>query len=470
MSAKTFILESTPPRSLSLLVAPLKVGKGCTTSPQRQKNTIFVSFAVDQNGWTRKGFYYKDLIKEALNYADYVGLNCLCGPYHIYKLISELDNLGEISQRIIAMPNSGYPSFENGRFFVYNDNKEYFSEKLLDLYKLNLAGVGGCCGTTPEYIKAFTSKISAGNISKNISQSVATFSKEDDFSKENLTHQSPFLQKLQEGKKVIAVELDSPVDGNFSLMRESAVKLKNVGCDIITVADSPLARAHADSIILSAKIKRELGIDVLPHLACRDRNHIGIKGALLGGNIEDLNNILIVTGDPLMGDKSQGKFSYNSFSLIEYVETLNGQVFQNNPFLISAALNTNHPNFDVELKRAEKKIKAGCKCFLSQPVYSEEGLAKLQKAKDCLDAYVLGGVMPCVSYKNATFLNNEVFGINIPLEIVERFKDKSREESEEIGLEISHKLSEEILKICDGLYVMIPLKRVDMICRLIENI
>jgi len=278
------------------------------------------------------------------------------------------------------------------------------------------------------------------------------------------------LESLESGKKIIACELDGPVDADVSFVMESSKKLKRSGCNLITIADSPLARPHADSFMISAKIKREINIEVLPHLACRDRNIIGIKGTLLGGNIENINNVLAITGDPLQNSKSKGNFDLNSFTLTEYINELNREVFVKRPYCIASALNVNSSNFETELNRAEKKVRKGSQVFLTQPIYTDEAVERLKRAKETLGVYILGGIMPVVSYKNAMFLNNEVYGINIPNEMVEKFKGKDREESLEIAKDISIEIASKIKDICDGYYFMIPLKKIDLICDIINSI
>ena len=429
-------------------------------------STVIISFACDQNGYTKKGFYFKDLIKQALEIGDYGGLNCLCGPFHIYQLIKEfLQENSNVAQKLIAMPNSSYPSYQNGRLFVYRDNKEYYAERILEIYSLGLGAVGGCCGTTPEHIKIFIDKIISGE-----RKSPSLINEPLTSPTTKKTFGNSLLSKLTSNKKIIACELDSPLDTNIEFMLESAKDLKDAGVDIITIADSPLARAHADSFIIASKLKREIGIEVLPHLSCRDRNHISIKGTLLGANIEGINNVLAITGDPINDSKKKGTFDYNSFTLIEYINKLNEQVFTNNPFAICGALNINSPNFEVELKRAQRKIDGGLKVFLTQPIYSIEGIEKLKKAKNSLDAYILAGIMPIISYKNAMFLNNEVYGIDIPKKITDEFKDKNKEEATNIGLKIAYDIATKVLPYCNGFYIMIPLKRINLICELTMKI
>jgi len=428
---------------------------------------VFVSFAVLQDGYSRKGMHYKDLLNIASKNenVDYIGLNCICGPAHMYNLISKLD-IKSYNKKFFAMPNSGYPSTVNGRLF-YEDNAEYFSNKLNDIYNLGLSGVGGCCGTTPEHIKLSIRKIKLN------SAIVSNETKEEIYIKTEAKFESNnILNLLREGKKPIAVELDPPINANCDFILDAAMKLKLAGADIITIADSPLSRARADSIIIAAKIKREIGIEVLPHLSCRDRNHIGIKAALLGANIENINDILVVTGDPIPYSKesNNGMFSYNSFSLISYINKLNEELFVNSPYCTYAALNVNNDKFGVEIKRALKKETNGAKVFFSQPIYSNESISNLFDAYDELNSYIFAGIMPVISYKNAMFLNNEVYGINIPDDIVNRFKDKTPEECEAISLDFSMGIINSISDKCHGYYLVTSLRKVGLICELIKKI
>jgi len=426
---------------------------------------ILVSFAVLQDGFTKKGYYYKDLINEAIKNpeVDAVGLNCICGPSHLYQLIKELDLKGITFS---AMPNAGYPATINGRT-VYEDNARYFSLKLADIFSLGVKILGGCCGTTPEHIKAAVDKVARTH------KNSLNLDPEDSKDRPVFSHFNSFKNKLLSGRKIIAVEINPPLDNNCDYLLSAARKAADCGADIITLADSPLARARADSIMMAAKIKRELNIDVLPHLCCRDRNHIAIKAALLGASIEGLDNILIITGDPItQTDRrgSKGVFSYNSFNLISYIQNLNKEVFTQAPFFIGAALNVNAAQFEHELKRAQRKIENGAGFLLSQPIFSDQAVRNLSLAKNRLNCRILAGILPVASYKNALFLNNEVSGIHIPEEVLNEFKDKAPSEAAEISIRYSLSIIDKIWPCCDGFYFSTPLQRIDLVCRLIEAV
>ena len=283
---------------------------------------------------------------------------------------------------------------------------------------------------------------------------------------------SALLQRLAEGKKVIAVELDPPSDANNEKFIAGAEDLKDAGVDIITIADCPVGRPRMDSSILACKLKRELGIDVLPHMTCRDRNITATKALLLGLYAEGIRNILVVTGDPIIeADKDLVKtvFQFNSMGFAKFVTEMADTKLPGE-LGIFGALNINAANFSFELKRALEKEDCGVVGFLTQPVLTHQAFLNLQTAKRELNSYILGGIMPVVSEKNARYMNNEVGGINVDEKIIEMYVGLDRAEGEELAIKISSEIARRIEPYCDGLYLMTPFGRTGLIKEIIKRI
>ncbi|MBS5344209.1 MAG: bifunctional homocysteine S-methyltransferase/methylenetetrahydrofolate reductase [Clostridium sp.] len=455
LGAKYFLLETAQDDSVFHLAGYIK---------QKLPDAfVITSFAVDQDGYTRKGIPLKKLVTQSKNWnMDAFGLNCMCGPSHLLQIISELS----VSKPLSVMPNSGYPLSVNGRT-LFIDNETYFADKMVQMYQQGVKILGGCCGTTPNHIKAVAQYLQNPNISAEMPRITI---KEELLKEEGVTN--PFAEKLNHNQKVIAVELDPPFDTDYSHIQEAAPVLKEVGADAITIADSPLARARANSFMMAAKIQREVGIPTIPHFTCRDQNMIGLKSLLMGGNIENIHNVLVVTGDPVPADNRRdikGVFSTNSYHLIEYIQTLNQDIFQSNPYFIGGALNVNSKRFEFELKRALKKQEMGVRFFLTQPIYSEDAIENLKLAKQTLSVKILAGFMPIVSYRNAVFLNNEVAGIDIPEKVIARMEGQTSEFVQKISLDYCMDLILKIGHDCDGYYLMTPLKKYQMIAELIKR-
>jgi len=419
---------------------------------------IIVSFAVSSDGFTAGGHHYKVLIADAIanDNVDIVGLNCVCGPTHMLSLVK---GLGHLSKPLSVMPNAGYPASVNGRM-VYRDNSTYFSEKLLEMHKAGADILGGCCGTTPRHIEKAV-------------QAIKDFS--SGLPKEKLKSEKVFLTDVSSDKlkrKPIAVELDPPLDCDMSFILEASRKLKEYGVSTITLADSPLAKTRADSFMTAAMVKQEIDIDVLPHLTCRDKNFIAIKGSLMGASFYGINKVLAITGDPVVGSdnyRNSGVFNFNSKGLIRYIKSLNDDTFTSSPYSIGGAINVNAPNFEAELNRCMEKVENGADFLYSQPIFSDESIANFIEAKKTLGCILYAGILPFVSYKNAVFLNNEFLGIDIPEEIVENLKDKDAGDVEDISISFCHNIIKQVHEYADGLYIITPMKKVDFVCNLIER-
>ncbi|MBZ9608990.1 bifunctional homocysteine S-methyltransferase/methylenetetrahydrofolate reductase [Clostridium estertheticum] len=432
---------------------------------EKNPNTyILMELAVSPEGFTRHGINGEKFIEKVsqIPTIDACGFNCFSGPYHLLQYIKTLN----IENKTISvMPNSGYPTIINNRTF-FNNTKEYFAVQMLEIAKQGVAIVGGCCGTTPEFIRETVAKI------KGLSTREIVPSKTGKVKIEKLIVKNLLLEKIRIGKKIIAVELDPPLDTGIEFFMNSAKSLKENGVDAITIADCPIARVRVDSSLLACKLKRELDITTIPHMTCRDRNINATKALLLGLSIEGVNNVLVVTGDPIPSaqrDEVKGMFSFNSAILANYITNLNDITFSS-PFNICGALNVNAINFSSQLLHAKKKIESGVTMFLTQPILTKQAVENLKQARSELPAKILGGIIPIVSYKNACFMNNEISGISVSEEIMELYKDISKEEARILAIKISTEIAEEIYPYVDGYYLMTPFKRIDIISEIIKNI
>ena len=422
---------------------------------------LLVSYAAAYDGTTREGLSAPTLLRRtaALPEVDAVGFNCISGPAHLLALVRRLELSGVT---LSVMPNAGYPTVL-GRRTVFQGTPDYFGRKLAEIAQAGAAIVGGCCGTTPAHIAQAAKALQAGRPA--LPARPAPAAEARPAPEPNL-----LAEKLAAGKRVTAVELDPPADDGIGFFLEGVRALRDAGADAVTIADNPIGRPRADSCLLACKIKRELGVEPLPHMTCRDRNRNATKALLLGLSIEGVHNVLLVTGDPIPSeerDEVKSVFNFNSRKLIRYVSDLNAGL--RTPFRIFAALNLNAKNFDIQLKIAQEKEAAGACGFLTQPILSEEALENLKLARKTLRGVILGGIYPVVSYKNACFLQNEIAGMRICAEIVERYRDKDRDAAEALAVAISARVAREAAPYTDGLYLMTPFQRVGLMTRILAE-
>jgi len=424
---------------------------------------LLVSYAVRPEGFTREGLSCKGLLERtaALSQVDAVGINCVSGPHHMLSLLKGINLSGKY---LSVMPNAGYPTVV-GRRTVYQGTPEYFSERMMQLRGIGASILGGCCGTTPEHIAALATALQDAP-----ALSIGTIPSPE-AETQPVNHPNPIWDKLNAGQRIIAVELDPPADDRIDPFLSDVQTLMDAHVDAITIADCPIARPREDSSLLACKLKRELGMAVLPHMTCRDRNLNATKALLLGLAMEGVRNVLIVTGDPVPTEERssvKSVFNFNSRKLAAYITELNDQLAH--PFRIFAALNLNAVNFRVQLDLAREKEACGVSGFLTQPVLSKEALENLKMARQELQGKILGGVFPIVSYRNACFLNNEIAGMRVSPDIAERYKGLERDEAEKLAAEISVHIAKEIEPYTDGWYLMTPFRRVGLIKEIVKGL
>ena len=429
---------------------------------------ILTQFATTPEGFTRNGISNEYLVAEMKKNKniDAYGFNCGIGPTHLYNYLKKI-NIG--TDIVAVAPNAGYPEIIHERT-VFIQNPAYFAEKMKEISDLGVKILGGCCGTTPIHIEKMAKIICSNSEISTPQQHMV------ENSRVFIQINSPkvFSQKIKNEQFVIAVELDPPFNADVGLMIDNAWICKESGVDVITIADSPMGRARVDSMMIAAKIKREVGIEVVPHVCCRDKNVNALKSVLLAGYAENIRNILAVTGDPIaMADRNNIKsvFDLNSFKLMELITTMNKEVFAGQPMHIGGALNLNGLNPQAELTRMCKKIEMGASFFLTQPIFDGNVMDLLPQVKKNQNTKILGGIMPLVSYRNAHFLNNEVAGIRIPEEIINKFDKKmDKQEAELLGIEIAVEFANKMKDHVQGFYFITPFNRVEMIMKIIRKL
>ena len=424
---------------------------------------IMVSFAADADGFTRAGEQASALALQmsACGAVDAIGLNCICGAYHIRQLLSTLD-VGD--KWMSAMPNAGYPHVEEGRTY-YDSAPAYYAQQVMECVKTGARIVGGCCGTTPEHIRQIARLLGTPMPPR------VRMGDEKTAQPPEKGCRSRILRRLEQGRRITLVELDPPRSADIGGFMEGARQLEQAGADAITIADCPIGRARMDSSLLACKLSRELGIEALPHMTCRDRNVNATKALLLGLSMENVHNVLVVTGDPIpTGDRGSVKsvYQFNSRVLAKFIRGL-GESGEAEPFFVCGGLNINAVRFDSELDRAKEKMDCGVSAFLTQPVLSEQAALHLERARDELrGAKLIGGLFPVVSEKNARFLQSEVHGITVDEAVVCAYAGLDRAQGEDMAVRLCREAASRISPFVDGYYIMTPFQRVELVCRVIR--
>ena len=461
LGAKIFVFET---------LSDFRYVKKAMTYIKQQCPEAFVvaQFSFNRNGYTRSGMSVRAILSEAagMTELDAVGFNCGVGPVHLYELLKNQSFPKD--KYMTALPNAGYPTELRGRT-LYSENVPYYVEMMGRIAALGFDMLGGCCGTTPDHIRGLHALLAEGV--RPPKKLMPVYHGQPGQAEEVPEEKTDFIQKLERGEKVFAVELDPPFDANDTKLMEGASLLRDIGVDMITLADSPLARPRADAIASAIKMHYTRQMEAMPHICCRDKNMIAHRAQILGMHMNGLRHALIVTGDPIArGDRESIKsvFNFNSIKLMKYVQTMNQEVFGSRPIYYGGALNHNNGSIDNIAARMRLKMEAGASWFLTQPVYGEEDIARLRELKEKSGGRIIAGIMPLVSRKNALFIKNEMPGIHVPDHVLEQYQEgMSREAYEDVAVAISLALMHQLEDVCDGYYLMTPFNRAALIKRIV---
>jgi homocysteine S-methyltransferase len=276
-----------------------------------------------------------------------------------------------------------------------------------------------------------------------------------------------FAEKIREGFAV-TVEVDLPRGHDISEVIEAARDLKERGVHAIDISDGARARLRMHPIAVAKLVQDQVGIEVVAHISCRDRNIIGLQSDLLSASALGVKNILAITGDPpQIGDfpEATGVFDTGAVGLVHILSRFNhGEDLAGNPvgeppgFLIGAAFNPTAEDLDAEVEKLKQKVEAGAHAYWTQPVFEisslERALDKLE-AED-MDVALLLGLMPLRSGRQAQFLHHEVPGIDIPKHVREKLASLNKDDAPKYGVEVAQKLLVEAKPLVNGAYLMPP--------------
>lgn len=445
---------------------------------------------------------------------DVMGVNCGAGPAPVLDALRAMRTTAGPRARLSAMPNAGLPTIVGGRY-VYVANPEYFADFSRRVAaEPGLAVVGGCCGTTPDHIRAMRRALDAmghrlpeewaralslgtgepGPTPGVKETPVATVRAEQPGrptarvvmpgglpagGQKGATPRRPASRLAARlGREfVVSVELDPPRGPVAQKLIAGARAVREAGADAINVGDSPMAQVRMASLAAAHLIQQEAGIETILHFTTRDRNLMGIQADLLGAHAMGIRHILALTGDPPgLGNYAHATAVYDldSIGLVRVLSRLNEGVDvagkgigRATEFLIGVALNPASQDLATEVQRFARKVEAGAHFAMTQPLFDLEPLLEVFGRLGGRPIPVLLGVLPLRSYQHAEYLHNEVPGISIPERIREAVR-KAGDQAERVGMEMALEVALKARPYVDGVYVIPSFGRYEQACELVR--
>ncbi|HEY0972327.1 MAG TPA: bifunctional homocysteine S-methyltransferase/methylenetetrahydrofolate reductase [Gemmatimonadales bacterium] len=433
--------------------------------------------------------------------ADVIGLNCSVGPQAILDAIEQMAQA--TSRKLSAQPNAGMPREVGGRS-MYMASPEYMASYARHLVQGGARIVGGCCGTTPEHVRAMVAGVRplaprATRIGKQGNRETGkqegtpasllpasllpTGTAPSPSEPFPLSERSNWGRKLAAGEFVSSVEIVPPRGVDASRLLEDAARLRDAGVDAVNVPDGPRAQSRMGAIATSLLLEQRVGIEAVTHYCCRDRNLLGMLSDLLGASALGLRNLLLITGDPpKMGPypDATAVFDIDAIGLTNLARSLNqgldpggNSIGEPTRFVIGVGVNPAAVDPAHELRRFEWKVEAGAEYAITQPVFDVAQLERFLRSIEHVRIPVIAGIWPLVSARNAEFLANEVPGVTVPPAILDRMRrasGRSREHAVAEGIEIARGMLEQVRDSVQGVQVSAPFGKVELALEVMEGV
>jgi homocysteine S-methyltransferase len=416
--------------------------------------------------------------------ADVIGLNCSVGPHAMLETLEIMANLTDLP--LVVQPNAGISKNHDGRV-IYLTSPDYFAKYAQRFMRVGAHLIGGCCGTTPEHIRAMASVLRM----KQFSGAVRTPSSivkngNGDVETVPIEEKSALASKIANDEYIFSLEITPARGWRMERTLKKARQAKDAGFDAVNIPDGPRASARVGVVATAARIYKDARIEPIVHYVCRDRNILGMQSDLLGLYSLGLPNLLLLTGDPpVIGDypKSTPVFDVDSIGLTNLANALNNgmdigtrSIGQPTGFLIGVGVNPTAVNVDLEIERYYWKIDAGAEYSISQPVFDPDALLGfIEKSNAYLlerklnPVPIVAGIWPLQSLGNAEFLHHEIPGVTIPDWIMREMQNAgSAEKEKEVGMEVARKLISDILTHVRGFQFATPYGRVKPAIELME--
>ena len=409
--------------------------------------------------------------------AGAIGVNCSTGPATVLTAIEAMRKATTLP--LAAMPNAGMPRAVEGRN-IYLCSPEYMASFARKAIAAGAQIVGGCCGTTPNHIRAMRSAMRAIDAQARVQASGVAPELTTETPPAPLGQRSRIGALVEQGAFVTLVEIVPPKGIDCSKEIEGAQLLAALGVHAINVPDSPRASARMSAQSLCIQIQQHTGIETVLHYTCRDRNILSIQSDLLGASSIGLHNVLCITGDPpKLGNypDATAVFDVDAIGLVNIVRRLNhgldigaNSIGASTNLTIGVAANPGVPDIENELRRFKYKVEAGAEYAITQPVFDLSLLESfLERIKD-FRIPVIAGIWPLTSLRNAEFMKNDL-RVSMPEEIMLRMaQTASPDAARREGILIAQEMLQAVIPFVQGVQVSAPFGRYTLAAEVIASV
>ncbi|MBI2459987.1 MAG: bifunctional homocysteine S-methyltransferase/methylenetetrahydrofolate reductase [Candidatus Rokubacteria bacterium] len=405
-----------------------------------------------------------------------IGANCSVGPSVLQQVIEQMaPEAGGCY--LSVLPNAGLPSRVGDRL-IYLASPAYFAASVDRLLEAGARIVGGCCGTTPEHIRAMREAVDRhvpGAVRAR--RAVVVTPREEAPPLRPSAEPTLLARRLEAGEFVVTVELDPPRGHQIEKLVQGAKLLRSKGVEIVDINDGALGRVRMAVLPTALLVREATGLEISLHFTCRDRNLMGIQAELLGAHALGVRNILAMTGDPpRVGDylNATAVFDVEAIGLVRILAGFNRGVDASGTsigepcrFAIGVALNPAAEDLGREVERFHRKVEAGAQWAQTQPVYELEVLERFFERAGPPPIPIIVGILPLHSARHAEFLHHEVPGISVPTEVRQRMREAG-DRAQALGIAFAQETLRAVRGRYQGAYLMPSFGRFEVVAEVLD--
>lgn len=409
--------------------------------------------------------------------AALVGTNCGRGIDAMVSAIGKLSVLAGEGVPLSAFPNAGMPEMVGDRM-LYPAQPAYMAFRAKEMIRKGVHLIGGCCGTAPSHIQEFRTALKIKPVRVHLRDTENRQELQEESSPE--PRNGGFLESLRPDRLPIIAELDPPTHLDVEPVLAGAEQLVEAGVDAISLGENPLAILRAGNLGTASLIRQRTGIQTIIHQTGRDLNALGLQSRMMEAHLLGIQAVLAISGDSAAGTDQpgvSGVFDLRSAGLIRMLNKLNQgmnmagrPLKQQSDFSIGAAFSFRPDSPELQIRRLEKKAALGARYAMTQPLFSADEAERMTEQVQHIDMLIFPGIFPLISSRNAEFLHNEVPGIHVPAELrkqLARFDEVA--DQRKVALEYTAELAEKISSFIDGLYLISPLNKWDIVLDFVKR-
>ena len=437
---------------------------------------VVAQVVVTADGVTREGVSAGEAAgRLARAGASMVGVNC-CDALAALEGLARMREATDLP--LSVQPNAGSPRDVGGRK-MYLASPDYAVAWARRAVKGGARLIGGCCGTTPDHVRALTRVAAGAHVDRSEQATKLREVRATAAAPVPRTEKSILASALAAKRYVYGVELPATRGWVTDEVVTTARRLALAGATFVSLPEGPPHGAFLPPLA-QAQLCRYVGIEAVVHYSCRGRRLARMQSDLLGAFATGVANVILVTGDPTSPGARDDvhDLEIDSIGAVNLASRLNhGEDIGRNPigrptgFHVGVRFDPTAHDMEREFARIAWKVDAGAEYLVTSPVFDPAALERAVAMLPEPRTPVIATIWPLRSAREAEFFERQLANVPVPEPLAERMRQAEAEGREpEEGVAIAKELAAACKPLVNGLLVVAPGGRVNAALEVIDAV